>query len=122
MSYYFEKFFVEAEWIHVYFKEPDEIDLDLAFYYVTLGYRLTDRLLAYAGYWTTEERVRVFRDRENVFVRTPVAGLAYTLEDQITLKIQYAHVDLDVDYSAPLGQFTGTNTYEYFTIAVSVAF
>lgn len=122
VSYYLQGFFVEAEWIHVYFDEPSEIDLDLAFYYFTVGYRLTERLVAYAGYWTSEERARIFRTRESLNVRTPTIGVAYTIEDQITLKLQYGHVDVDEDATLPSGDFTGTNTFDHFSVAVSVAF
>jgi hypothetical protein len=124
VSYYLQRLSVEAEWIHVYLDEPREVNLDLAFYYVNLGYRVTERLYAYVGYWTTEERVRLGQYRENVSIRTPVAGLAYSIEDQITFKIQHAHVDVDVDFNDVVAALdvTQTNTFEYFTLAVSIAF
>jgi len=121
-SYYLHGLYFEAEWIDVSFDEPEELELGLSFYYVTAGYRITDQLLGYIGYWTTEERVRILGDRQSVDIRTPVIGAAYTLEDQITLKAAYAHVGVDVDFTGSIAEFTGTETFDYFTVAVSVAF
>lgn len=122
LSYFYKGFSLEGEWIDVAFDEPPEVNLDLSFYYVTLGYRFSDRLFGYAGYWLTRERFRIAGEREATDVKVPVVGAAYMLEDQITLKIQYAHASVDIDYEGSMDPFLGSNTFDYFTVAVSVAF
>ncbi len=122
VSYYFRGWSIEAEWINVAFDEPPELDLDLAFYYATLGYRLSEKLLVYGGYWLTKERSVVVDRHELIDINVPIFGLAYTLEDQITLKVQFADVDVDIDYRDSKERFVGTTSYQYMTVAVSVAF
>lgn len=121
-SFHYQGFSVESEWINVGFDEPAEIDLDLTFYYVSAGYRFTERLLAYGGYWQSHEKTRLLQEHQEVKVRVPNIGVAYILEEQITLKAQYAHVDVDVDVDVPSGDFGEVNTFDYFTLAVSVTF
>lgn len=122
LSYYLERFSFEGELIKVVFDKPERVDLDLSFYYFNLGYRVTDRLLVYGGYWLTRQKTRILRNHEIVEVRVPDVGVAYMLEDQITLKAQYAHVGVDNDYSFPDQAFKGTSTFDYATVAVSVTF
>jgi len=98
------------------------LDLDLAFYYATVGYRLSEKLLVYGGYWLTKERSVVVDRHELIDINVPIFGLAYTLEDQITLKVQFADVDVDIDYRDSKERFVGTTSYQYMTVAVSVAF
>ena len=80
------------------------IDLDRLFYYGTLGYHINERLFAYASYWFSEEGFDLktgptdFLDELDVEVIT--GGLRYTVLrdevgfDRVTLKAQYAYVDI----------------------------
>lgn len=80
------------------------IDLNRLFYYGTLGYHIDERLFAYGSYWFSEEGLDLktgptdFLDELDVEVVS--VGLRYTVLrdevgfDRVTLKAQYAYVDI----------------------------
>lgn len=122
LSYYYGHFSIESEWIDVAFDEPVGEEVNLDFYYVTLGYRVTDRLLCYGGYWLSQERIDVPKVNTASDVTLPGLGLAYVLEDQITLKGQWAKVTIKDVIESGSESTTILSKFNYYTLAVSVTF
>ena len=113
------------------------IDLDRLFYYGTLGYHLNERLFAYASYWFSEEGFDLktgatdFLDELDVEVVT--GGLRSTVLrdevgfDRVTLKAQYAYVDIraegnGIDQFGREVNFRETPHLNIFGVGVSVLF
>lgn len=120
LSYTFKRLYLEAEYLDVSVKKASVgIDLNASFWYVTLGVYLRDRLFVYGSYWVEREQSHL----DDVIVRSsvliPTGGVAYTLNDMVTLKAQYAHVDINVDAS---GVLLFPETFGHFSTAVSVVF
>jgi hypothetical protein len=109
LSYNIWRISFEGEYIAVdYDDRTIDWNVDKEFYYATLGYQLTDRLLIYGSYWYTRENFIHFtydEGEELIFERAdfeiivPNVGLAYTYSDRMTFKLQFAHVDIGSDTS-----------------------
>ncbi len=73
-----------------------ELELDLKFYYATLGYNFSNTLLGYASYWRTNGHnaflVPGAETIEDEVIHITTLGLAYDLNDRIRLKSQWARV------------------------------
>ena len=117
---------LEAEFIDVsYDDDLPEISEDKRFYYATLGYRATERLVLYGSYWVTDDhsteqfgpqQASVLEQR----VEVPTVGISYQLRESIMLKAQYAPVDIDARVrSLDLEQET---EFDHLSTAVSVVF
>lgn len=118
LSYHRHRLHFESEMIQVaYTEEPLALDLDLFFFYATLGYNVTDRLLVYGSYWLEREHIEA-GGTTRFFVDIPTAGISYTVNDMITLKGQYAYAD--IDGRGPL--LTQPESLSLFAAAVSVIF
>ncbi len=122
-------FSFESEFINVNINDNiPEFELDLDFYYGTLGYYLTDQLFLYGSYWVIKSRIELlflqngFIDDEEVVV--PNAGISYNLNDRIHLKGQFARVrdhDIEFDSSGVLNSDTKDN-FSVYALAVSIFF
>jgi len=145
LSYQLGGFFLEGEYIAVRNDVdlpkrlatrdgPPRLGLDRTFYYATLSYPITERLLAYGSYWYSTERFlvevlsRSYHEEVNVQVFT--GGVRYALLqdadgfDRITLKAQYAfaEIDEDVDVTVSVVNLEQDNHLHVFGVAVSVLF
>lgn len=108
VSYRWRALFFESEVISVTYDDagPD-IDLNLTFFYATLGCEISERWTAYASYWQTRERI--FADvfdpmsfnplhiDQEFGIQIPTIGLASRINDQVTLKAQWARVTIELE-------------------------
>ena len=114
--------------------DPARLDLDRAFYYGTLGYAPTERLLLYGSYWFTDQALfirapeREIEDQVDIAVWTLGARQSLVRDDQgfdrVALKLQYAYVEIDVLATRTNQRFRldVTNTTHVLAAAVSVLF
>lgn len=136
ISFRSRKLFLESEFIRVMYQDvPENIDIDKTFYYGTLGWFFADNLLAYGSYWYIHFddvfAIEIIDDiplrlsvNYHEHIRVPGVGLAYHLNDRITLKGQYVYVDIQVDFPnfpEATGQETGVD-FQIITFAASVMF
>jgi len=106
---------LSSEYIDVLFDDNETIfDLDKRFYYGTLGYEVSDELFSYLSYWFVKEEYKPYGSY-NFKVITP--GLAYNINEIITLKAQYARVMFQSS-----GYLKPGPDFSYYTTAVSVYF
>jgi len=130
LSYHIGNVSFESEFIIVRYddKFPD-VSIDKEFFYATLGYRITEKLLMYASYWLNQEDftqdLRTISERFPVEsgtgeIKVPTIGAAYHLNDRITFKAQFAPVDIESDISA-LSIFQEIE-YNFYGAAVSIIF
>ncbi len=97
LSYHLRGFSFESELLDFQVKNESEVALERNFYYATLGYRFTEELYIYGTYWDLSDKLQILdRDVESVDIEVWSAGLAYNLNDRITLKAQYAIADVAV--------------------------
>ncbi|MFQ6115831.1 MAG: porin [bacterium] len=129
LSYHLEKFSFEAEFIIVtYDDDMPEVCIDKTFYYGTLGYQVTEQLFVYASYWVTEEEFTQeldFLDAPVVVsgksdIKVPTIGVSYNLNDRVTLKGQFAPVDIEPEI--PSLQLRQEIEFNHYSIAASVFF
>lgn len=106
LSFHLGKFSFEGEVIHAgYNDNVAELKFDRDFNYATVGYQHSEALLVYASYQTEEgEFTRYHEDFGGLFqlktdIDLPMFGFAYRINDRVTLKGQYAPVDINVDLS-----------------------
>ena len=146
-SFHLGGFFFEGETISVTHDDgAAEVNIDKSFYYGTLGYELTEQLKVYVSYWKVRQYftgltlisdgfLYVFGPHDTDFppdianaevginqldIAVPTAGIAYQLNDRITVKAQYAFADVDEQIkSLRLAEEAKTN---FYTIAASVFF
>ena len=130
LSYLWNKFYLESEYVSVVYDDGwDQLEADRRFYYFTLGYHFSDKLFLYGGYWETQEEYTIVEDitagifgddikftNGEFYVQVPVAGLAYRLNDRITLKAQFARPRLKSNTSL----FLINDTENFHSLAVSV--
>jgi len=130
LSYHFERLSIESEFIIVRYDHDFEgIGIDKEFFYVNLGYRFTDRLFLYAGYWLNQEDfthdLRTISERLPVEsgtgeIRIPTIGISYNLNDRITFKAQFARPD--IESSIPAVEIFQEIEYDFYGAAVSIFF
>jgi hypothetical protein len=121
LSYTLGRFSLETEFINISHDEGTlDADVEVTFFYATLGCYATDRLFVYASYWLDRERQRYPGGLIRVDVDVPTAGASYVLNDMVTLKAQYAYVGIDVDAGPDQSVFP--STFSHFSTAVSVVF
>ncbi len=118
----FKKVNFSAEYIKVLYNAKNLIDMDKQFFYVTLGYRITDELYSYFCLHSTQENYDIeLADyagySTKVSITIPNFGLVYDINDRIKLKGQFARVDVDVKNS-PTDSFLSY----YYSAAISVFF
>jgi len=121
------RFVVEAEAIIVRYDESSpEIHLNKDFYYATVMANISDRCVAYIGFWYLEQEVVAVEERGIAFrglehgkyrLRIPTAGAAWTVTDGIVLKAQVGRADQSVDNKA----FT-VSEFSYYGVAASAMF
>lgn len=108
------KWFFESEYIHVsYDFVLPQVDFDKRFFYATLGYHFSERVMAYVSYWDAKENSLPLREQG---YQVPTVGATFKFSDDIVWKIQTANAHFDA-----------TNprldaTYNYSYLAVSVRF
>ena len=129
LSYNFADFSFESEVIIIDIDEGiPELELDLAFYYATLGYHVTDQLYVYGSYWYMDLH-RAFlspgnEETEDANIFTPNVGVSYNVNDRIRLKGHYARVKSNED----LHQITQSvlrkkeDNFSVYAVAASVIF
>jgi hypothetical protein len=109
------KWIWESEFIRVtYDDDHPALDIDKKFYYGTLGYQFTERLLAYGGYWFIGENTLPDRDLDII---APTVGLAYNFSEAIFVKTQYGPVRFET--SKPVAS---ESRADYYYLAISVIF
>lgn len=130
LSYRWHGFFFESEYIKVIYDENGpKANFDLDFFYATLGYEFTDRLLGYVSYMETKEEARfeveeqgltgeTLKVDEDLSLRIPMGGLAYRITDRISAKAQYARVRVSVQDP----EFDIVLHENYYALAISAFF
>lgn len=114
LSFVGEKWFVEAEYIHAsYDFGVAQVDFDKRFFYATLGYHLSERLLIYASYW--DAHANALPTREEAF-QVPTVGFTYEANEMVVFKAQTANAHFDDPYHLV------DKTFNYTYCAVSVRF
>ena len=126
LSYHVGKFFFEAEFITVtYDDDMPDVNIDKKFYYGTLGYHVTEQLFVYGSYWFTKENFTPELDIDGLRVvalaiKVPTIGIAYNLNERITLKGQFAPTDLE--FEIPSFQLVQESEFNNYAIAASIFF
>lgn len=131
-----KSFSLEAEWIDVSYDEDItyedlDFDFDLKFYYYTIFFEPIYGLKIYNGYWYSRERAIEFAEQGAQFIEPvlgdyelkialPTAGVAYTLQEKLTLKAQYARVRQDVQLKTDRGDLKIEDEFNYIAIGFSV--
>ena len=128
ISYRYKSVFGESEYIKVnYDDDIEELKIAKSFYYMTLGYYLTERLLTYTSYWVTDENFTTIDmpDEQSfiikngdIDIRVYNLGLSYNLNDRITLKAQAAKGKIKSDCS----ELIPTTKFFFYSVAISVFF
>ena len=103
LSYNFANFSFESEFITVNVDEGiPELELDLDFYYATLGYHFTEQLFIYGSYWFVDVHIALLapgdEETEDEDIHTTNIGVSYNLNDRIRLKGQFARVKSDEEH------------------------
>lgn len=119
LSFHIKRFWLEHESIGVLVDPSGQISGDVLFNYLTVGYEMTDRLQGYLSYQYLEQKIRGLDIEEITNIAMPTIGVAYTLEDQITLKSQYALVLVDVVQEPEL---IVDRHFHYLAFAISISF
>jgi hypothetical protein len=96
-SYAYRRWLFNSEYISANFDEgTPRLEVDLDFYYVTLGYSLTEQTHLYATYWDTESHILDLdseqHDEENEEIQVYSTGVSFGISDRIRLKAQVARV------------------------------
>ena len=129
LSYHVGRFSFEAEFITVtYDDDMPEVNIDKEFYYGTVGYHVTEQLFVYGSYWVTTENITQevdFVDPPTIAsgvtdIKVPTVGIAYNLNDRITLKSQFAPVDIEAEI--PSLKLALETEFNHYSIAVSIFF
>lgn len=139
LSFQNDMFMFEAEYIDVSYDEYSSdglnanvmdrlegFELDLAFYYATLGFYVKEPLLLYGTYWRSRTIEPYFVNLQRGFVdereklNVPGFGFSYQLSDRVRLKAQYARVNVKVDIGGDLVKVD--NTSNFYSMAASVFF
>jgi hypothetical protein len=126
LSHQIGKFYLESEFILVnYDDDIPEATIDKEFIYGTLGYYFTEQLFGYASYWYMhEEFIGGFVENGQTIllgdldaeIKVPTFGLAYNLNERLTLKMQYAPVTIRYE------RVFGTAKVKHFSVAASIFF
>jgi hypothetical protein len=104
----------EAEFIRVrYDDDVDRLKLNKEFYYITVGRFVTEPLLIYGSYWYTKEH---FLPLDKQQIKVPSIGASHALNDRVTLKAQYAYVEIKT-YQTGFKE-----TFHNYTVAISAFF
>ena len=112
MSYNIANFSFESELITVRIDEnAPEVDVNLDFYYATIGYQFSEKLFCYGSFWFTRVDVAFLYPNDGYIededIYTPTIGFAFDLNYRVRFKGQYARVRND-----ERREFTGTNIVE----------
>ena len=97
LSYHLANFSFESEFIKVdLISHIPELDADLDFYYATLGYRFSNEVFGYGGYWVMDSHfARLIPGDEEIEdnkILVSTMGISYDLNDRIRLKGQFSSV------------------------------
>ncbi|MCB2230472.1 porin [bacterium] len=131
LSYHSGGLFLEGELISVrYDNEGPTVDLDLDFYYATVGYEFDERWSAYVSYWKTRERSFVNLEDAQTFnpisldqvleLEIPTVGLSCRINDRVTVKAQWARVWQEIESTGLAYDITSSS--HYFALAISAFF
>jgi hypothetical protein len=111
-----------------YLDNDPSVELDKRFYYGTLAYRLTEKLLCYGGYWDTEQQLtelaivngttQIVTGEVDLDIWT--LGVAYQLLDVLTLKAQTGIIDTDIFLE--FDTYNESDNFSHWSLAVSVMF
>jgi hypothetical protein len=133
LSYNAGPFMFEGEFIGVSLEErAPELHVDQQFYYGTLGYHISERLLFYGSYWVLKSAAfdlelapgqtaigpttRVVANEEIIDI--PTVGISFGLQDGLVFKAQYASITLH----RKLEGVETTNGTDLYAMALSVVF
>ncbi len=130
LSYNFANFSFESEFIKVNFEEGiQELEIELDFYYATVGYHVTEQLLIYGSYWLLGRHAAipapVNARIEDEDIKVATFGASYNMLDRVRLKAQFSRVRLDEEELQLLPEGVVTRTeddFSIFALAVSVIF
>jgi len=129
LSYNFANFSFESEFIKVNFEEGiQELDIEVDFYYATLGYHVIEQLLIYGSYWLLGTHVAILAPGnasiEDEDIKVATIGASYNMLDRVRLKAQFSRVRLDEELQLlPEGVVTRTeDNFSIFALAVSIIF
>jgi hypothetical protein len=130
LSYRWGGIVLESEYILSHYEiDAIKYNIDRRFVYVTLGYQASETLFLYGGYWWTGIDGFVVVESPGIIgtfdlfeseldLSIPVGGVAWTMNDQITLKGQFGYVD-----QTNTSDFEPASDYTYFVaMALSATF
>jgi len=129
LSYNYSNFAFESEVIIVDIDEGiPELELDLAFYYATLGYHVNEQIYVYGSYWIMELH-EAFLSPSNkqitdAEIYTPNIGLTYNINDRLRLKGHYARVKQNEENQSVSQNkmIKKEDNFSVYAVAVSVYF
>lgn len=117
-SFIFNRIEFESEFINVRYDEDiGGLDVDRDFYYINLGYQVSEPLFLYFGYYKTDERIRAADLQTSLIIETPGVGVSYKFNDRMQFKAQYARVRVSDKFGDHYNQ-----KWNFFALATSVFF
>ena len=131
LSYHSDKIVFESEIIRFNLEDAsDDLDLERTFYYGTLGYFFKENFFIYGSYWKAKENLQAIANieiQQRAEIDIPTFGVAYNISERVTLKGQYAFVDIEHKDSIRLEDGTiliesERSKINFFAIAASVFF
>ena len=126
-SYAYRRWSFNSEYISANFDEgTPRLELDLDFYYATLGYYLTEQTHLYVTYWDTEFHVldldSGLHDEENDDIRVYSTGVSFSVGDRIRLKAQVARVLSTETRRTAAQNLVERDKFSVSSVAVSILF
>jgi hypothetical protein len=123
LSFRIKNFSFESEVLGVHYEdnEPD-LDVDMGFFYMTLGYTFRERLFAYLSIWALATN-QTIREDDGSFtlveleMTIPNFGVAYTMSDRVALKASIAGGETQANVEDFID-----DDFEFYSMAVSVSF
>lgn len=132
LSFLLGRLSFEGEFIGIRYDDDEPgISIDKDLYYITAGYRYTERAKAYIAYWSlagdfpallsTSSPIVTSIGRE--IVEGPTLGLSFDLTDRIALKGQWVHILLRKEVPLQPGDRLITESkFDILALAASVFF
>ncbi len=132
LSFHLGKLYFEGEFIAIRYDDQEpEVSIDKDLFYATLGYRFDEKWFAYANYssirgdfpFVATIDQTSFTDIGRTKIITPTVGIAYNLDDRITLKGQFLSGTIQNEF--PLLQsilLVQKQKFKIISAAVSVFF
>jgi len=132
LSFHLGKLYFEGEFIAIrYHDQAPEVSIDKDLFYATLGHRFDEKWFAYANYSSIRADIPFVAAINPIFVTdigrtkiiSPTVGIAYHLDDRITLKGQFLSGTIQNEFPLSLSSLlVQKQKFKIISAAASVFF